>query len=205
MLGLRGLFEQPGVVLLNLIEVPEQHRGKSIPAFKSKKAGKAFEFGPVGRQALRLLVIHHLQAMFDDSKETVSFFHCVARLDIYPFVRTKFVERRQRVAVAKRRIAAACDQLLRLRKKFDLTNATTAEFDVMSFDRDFTVAAISVDLPLHCVNVGKCDEIEIFTPDERREFMKDRLADRYIAGARARLNHGSAFPVLANALVIRQG
>ena len=72
----------------------------------------------------------------------------------------------------------------------------------MAFDRDLAVAAIGVDLPLHRVHVGDGGEIEIFAPDERREFLQERLAGRDVAGAGARLDHRGALPVLADAFVV---
>ena len=69
-------------------------------------------------------------------------------------------------------IAAARDQLLGLREKFDLADAAAAELDVVAFDRDLAMAAIGVDLPLHGVHVGDRGEVEIFAPDERRKLVE---------------------------------
>src|SRR6476659_4249591 len=201
-LGLRLLFEQPSVVMLHLVQMIEKHGRKCISVLKSEKARKTLELCAIRRQALRLLVIHHLQAMFDNAQESVGSLHGVARLDVDPFVRTKLVERCQGVAVAKIRIAAARDQLLRLCKKLNLTDATPTELDVVPLDRNFTMTAIGVDLPLHGVNVGKRAEVEVFSPHKRCQFVKDFFASPNISSARARLYHGGAFPVLSNTLVV---
>src|SRR4029078_1347068 len=96
---------------------------------------------------------------------------------------------RQGVAVAKIRIAATCNQLLRLYKKFNLSDATPTEFDVVPLDRDFTVAAVGIDLALHGVNVSKRDEVEVFSPHKWRQLVKNFFAGRNIARAGARLLH----------------
>ena len=82
-------------------------------------------------------------------------------------------------------MAAAGDQLLGLREKFDLADAAAAELDVVAVDRDLAVALVGVDLPLHGVHVGDGGEVEILAPDERREIGEKRLAGSDIAGARA--------------------
>ena len=111
-------------------------------------------------------------------------------------------EHGERLAAAQLRMAAAGDQLLRLHEELDLADAAAAELDVVALDRDLAVAAIGVDLPLHRVHVGDRGEVEIFAPDEGREFAQELLAGRDIAGAGARLDHRRAFPVLADAFVI---
>ena len=100
------------------------------------------------------------------------------------------------------RIAAARDQLLRLCKKLNLANATPTELDVVPLDRNFTMTAIGVDLPLHGVNVGKRDEVEILSPHKRRQLVKNFFSSRNIARAGARLYHGGAFPILSDTLVV---
>ena len=67
---------------------------------------------------------------------------------------------------------AARDQLLRLREKLDLANAAAPELDVEPFDRDFAVALVSMDLPLHRVDVRDLREVHVFSPDERRQSLQ---------------------------------
>ena len=70
------------------------------------------------------------------------------------------------------RVAAAGDELLGLHEELDLADAAAAELDVVAGDRDLAVAAIGVDLPLDRVDVGDRGEVEIFAPDEGREFVR---------------------------------
>ena len=57
-------------------------------------------------------------------------------------------------------------------------------------------------MPLHRGDVGNRGIIEIFPPDERHEIGEKRLAECFVAGNRARLDEGRAFPVLAKTFVI---
>ena len=102
-------------------------------------------------------------------------------------------------------MAAAGDQLLGLHEELDLADAAAAELDVVAFDRDFAAAAIGLDLPLHRVDVGEGDEVEIFAPDEGRKLREQSLAGGDVAGAGTRLDHGGALPVLSTALVVVEG
>ena len=99
-------------------------------------------------------------------------------------------------------MAAAGDELLGLHEELDLADAAAAELDVVAFDRDLAMAAIGVDLPLHVVDVGDGGEVEILAPDEGRQFAQQLLAGGDVAGAGARLDHGGALPVAADALVV---
>jgi hypothetical protein len=91
-------------------------------------------------------------------------------------------------------MASPGNQLLGLREEFDLADAAAAHFDVMPLNRDIALTTIGLHLPLHIVDVGKRGEIQMFAPDERRDFGKQRLAGFGIARARPSLDHGRAFP-----------
>ena len=99
-------------------------------------------------------------------------------------------------------MTSAGNELLGLDEELDLADAAAAELDVVTFDRDLVVTAIGVDLPLHGVDIGDRGEVEIFAPDERRQLGEQLFARRDIAGARPRLDHRRALPVLSDALVI---
>ena len=71
---------------------------------------------------------------------------------------------------------AAGDQLLGLGEELDFADAAAADLDVMAFDRDLTLAAIGLHLPLHVMDVGEGCEIQMLAPDERREFGNQRFA-----------------------------
>ena len=66
-------------------------------------------------------------------------------------------------------------------------------------------AAIGVDLALDRMDVADRRIVEMAPPDERHQRLQERPARRGIAGHRARLDHGRAFPVLAVALVVDLG
>src|SRR5262245_39239631 len=66
----------------------------------------------------------------------------------------------ERRADAEVGLPATGDQLLCLREKFDLANATTAEFQVLARDCDRPDLVVGMDLPLHRVNVGDRREVE---------------------------------------------
>ena len=117
---------------------------------------------------------------------------------------TSVGERRQRVAAAQLGMAAAGDELLGLHEELDLADAAAPELDVVALDRDVLVAAVGVDLLLHRLDVGDRREVEILAPDERRQFLEDRLARGDVAGAGPRLDHRGALPVLPDAAVVVQ-
>src|SRR6266540_6354935 len=96
----------------------------------------------------------------------------------------------------------AGDELLGLHEELDLADAAAAELDVVTLDRDRAVAPIGVDLPLHGVDVGNRGEVQVLSPNERRELLEQRFAGRDVAGARPRLDQRRALPVLAATLVV---
>ena len=67
---------------------------------------------------------------------------------------------------------------------------------------DRPVAAMRMHLPLDRMDVGDRREVEIFSPDERRELADEGFARRDVARHRARLDQRGALPVLAHALVV---
>ena len=150
-----------------------------------------------------LLVGDHLQAMLDRAQEPVGGVEVGARRGVDPAAVGERAQRRQRLAAAQLRMAAAGDELLGLDEELDLADAAAAELDVVAFDRDVAVAAIGVDLPLHLVDVGERGEIEIFAPDEGREVARAAPSPAATSPAQTRaLIMRGALPVLAAALVI---
>src|SRR5215831_5337847 len=144
----------------------EQNFCKSIAIGKTQKTGKALDPLTLRRQGLRLLVVHHLQSMFDQTKKTICFLHCISGRLINPFVFTKFIQSRESVPIAQRRIAAAGDQLLSLGEKFDFPDPTTPKLYIVAFDGNLGVSSIGVDLSLHCMDVSNGSEIQILSPNK---------------------------------------
>ena len=64
---------------------------------------------------------------------------------------------------------AAGDQLLGLRKEFDLADTAAPDLDIVALHRDFALPAIGLHLPFHVVYVGKRGKIQMLAPDERGE------------------------------------
>ena len=132
---------------------------------------------------VRLLVLDHLQAMFERAQEAIG----VASVRRRPFrVTSPRARRAHRARPASPRgrsagIAAAEDQLLRLGEEFDLADAAAAQLDVVPGDRDRAVAFMRMDLPLDRMDVLDRRVVEIAPPDERLdrfEKVARRFADR---------------------------
>ena len=144
----------------------EQVQGEFIATGEAEKTRKRRERLGVRRQRMGLLVSHHLQPVLDTAQEIISRGQLVAGRRIDPAAGSERVKRRDGAAAAQFVVAAAGDQLLGLREELDLANAAAAELDVVALDRDFAVAAIGMDLPLHLMHIGDGRVIEIFSPDE---------------------------------------
>src|SRR3546814_353718 len=95
--------------------------------------------------------------------------------------------------------------LLGLGEKRDLADAAAPELYVMAVDGDHRAALVRVDLPLDGVHVLDGPEVEVLAPDEGLHLAQEGLAERAVAGHRARLDHGGALPVLAQAFVVGEG
>src|SRR6185312_11534730 len=112
---------------LHLAQMAEENGGEGVAVLVAEEAREAFEPFSLGRQALRLLVIDHLQPVLDRAQKVIRLRHVVARVFADPAAVRELFERGERVAVAQRRIAAARDQLLGLREELDLADSAAAE------------------------------------------------------------------------------
>ena len=112
-----------------------------------------------------LLVVEHLQAVFEAAQKAIGLGHLIGGLPGDPFARGEPVQRVERGADAQVRLPPAGDELLRLHEEFDLADAAPPELQIMALDRDPRMALMRVDLPLHGVNVGDGGVVEIFPPD----------------------------------------
>src|SRR5262245_48965276 len=99
-------------------------------------------------------------------------------------------------------MTAPGNQLLRLRKEFDVANAAAPEFDVMTLHRDRAMPLEGVHPPFHRMDVRHRGKVEIFPPDEGSELSEKLFARLPVARGDARLDKCRAFPVLAEAFVI---
>ena len=182
----------------------EQDGREGIAVRVAEEAREGLDRFPLIRQRVGLLVGDHLQAVLDLAQEAIRLGKIARGVAADPAALREIVERRQRLAPAQFGMAPARDQLLRLHEELDLADAAAAELDVVAFDRDLVVALVGGHLALHRVHVGDRAVVEILAPDERRDLLQERLAEREIAGARPRLDHRGAFPVLSGAFVIVQ-
>src|SRR5262249_19815016 len=147
----------------------------------------------------------HLKTVLDAAQEPVRIRKIVLSLgrDV-----TSLLQRMQRSdgrGNAQARIAAAEDQLLRLREEFDFANAAAAEFDVVPRHCDAPVPRVAVYLVFDRVDVLDGGVVEIFPPYERFHALEKRAARLPVPGALACLDPGGAFPVLPHAFVIKLG
>src|SRR5690606_19290190 len=100
------------------------------------EAGEAQETIGIGGQCLRLLVGDHLQPVLDAAQEAIALGELVANLRPDPAAIGEVGERPERVRLAKIELAAAGNELLRLREEFDLADAATPHLDVVACDAD---------------------------------------------------------------------
>ena len=153
-------------------------------------------------QIMGLLVVDHLNAVFDPAQKPIGFIQLLrgTAIDL-----TGFGERPQRVAgfsLAQFGNAASPNQLLRLGEKLDFPYAAPAQFDIVSFDGDLGATPVRVDLTLDGMNVLDAGEVEIFAPDKGPKTFKKIFSRLDISRQGPRLDHGGAFPVLPEALII---
>ena len=128
---------------------------------------------------MRLFVGNHLQAVFDGAQQAVAAAEIVAGGRVDPSGLGKSGEHVERAPAAELRIAAACDELLRLNEELDLADAAAAELDVVAGNRDLLVAAMIVDLAFDRMDVGDGRVIEIFPPDDTASIRRGRLPRRH--------------------------
>ena len=189
---------------LYLAQMIEQHGRERIAVGKPEKAGEPLKLLALIGQRMGLLVGHHLQPVLDLAQEAVRLSQVARRLAGDPAALGEVLQRDQGLPAAQFGMPAARDQLLGLHEEFDLADAAASELDVVPFDRDLVVALVGRHLALHRVHVGDRAVVEILAPHEGRDLAQERLAEREIAGAGARLDHRGALPVLSGALVVVQ-
>src|SRR5215469_4605733 len=129
-----------------------------------------------------LRVVDHLQAMFDTTQKTIGFGEIVRSPVRDVAGGGQRIERRNGSTLPQFRLPAAPDELLRLRKEFDLADATAAEFDVVAGDGNGRAAALRMNLPLDRMNVLDRGKVEMLAPQERRQRGQEIAASVEIAG-----------------------
>ena len=198
----RLMLEECGIVPFHGAHVGEQRIGEACLVGEAHEAGDRGAAVGVVRNPQVGLVLDHLQAVLEPAEEAVRVDQRVHRLLARALGGGERPERIAGRAGAQRVVAAAPDELLRLRVKLDLPNAAPAALDVVPGDVEVLAAGLGVDLPLDRLDVLDRREIEILAPDEGPQPLDHVGADRHVAGGRAHLDHGGAFPVLPVALVV---
>ena len=157
----------------------------------------------VFRQAMRLLIVAHLQPMLDHAQPLIRHRQRIAHLRRAQLILGQHRERGQRALHPQLGNPPTPDQLLRLHEKLDLTNPAHASFDIMARKLNH-LAAFHIHLPLDRMNIRNRREIERLAPDKRHQLAHIRGRRFRIPRNRPRLDHRRAFPVLADGLIIRK-
>lgn len=182
----RALLRQRGI----------QRRPARIP----QPSGEARAHQPILGQRIGLRIGQHLQAVLEPAQETVGHRQRRCRVGFHvPGLRQR-LQRRQQVATAQRRLAAAADQLQRLRQELDLADAARPALDVAGH---VLARHFGGDHRLHRAQPVQRAVIEIAPVHEWPQRIEEALAGGDIAGHAARLLPGVALPIAALALEIQ--
>ncbi len=96
----RRMFEKARVMALHRAQMAQQSGGKTGSAAKAAKAGEILKSGLVGRQALRLMVMQHLQAMLDAAQKTIGLAQFPGRFRRDPAVDPQLTQHVERARAA---------------------------------------------------------------------------------------------------------
>src|ERR1700737_1295824 len=176
------------------------HEGVSLQV--TKEDGDPLGPGAGRREGMGLRVVDHLQAVLEAAQKAVIVdqFSRGRRIDAAGTRETaQCLASRPNLQLAA---PSAPDQLLGLGEEFDLPDTAPTGFDIVAFDRDSPAAAMRIDLTLDRVDVLDRREVEVLSPDEGPQFAQKALRGSAIAGDRARLDQGGAFPILPDAFVV---
>ena len=170
----------------------------------------AVERGGLGRQAMRLLVLDHLQAMFDPAQRRIMARQARRDLGLDPPRRGERRQRIDRRRNAQRRIAPAIDQLVDLREKFDLADAAAPALQVIARPERLALRKMIADPVAHRADFLELAEIEAAAPDEGLDRRQELFAERAVARRGARADERRLLPrqrfgfIIGNGRVHRQ-
>ena len=116
---------------------------------------------------MNLRVLDHLQPVLEAAQETIVVNQLRRGRGIDPAGSREPAECLAGRADAQLLQSPAPDQLLGLGEELDLPNPAAAGLDVVPFHRDFSAAAVRVDLALDRVDILDGREVEVLPPDER--------------------------------------
>ena len=146
-----------------------QHAQKGFAAFKSAKPRQSVQPRRRFGQGLRLLILDHLQPVFQPAQEIIGGRQIVPVARIDPPRRDQRVQSDQRSFGAQSGIAPAPQQLLQLSVKFDFANPPLPQFDVESC-LVRRVRAARAQHPLDVADLAQRVKIRRPPPDERLDF-----------------------------------
>ena len=104
------------------------------------------------------------------------------------------IECRPGAAQAQRRIAAAVDQLVRLRKELDLADAATPALEIIARPHRLPAGIVIADAGGEAADLGNRAEIEAAPPDERADRVEKGLPCYHVARCRAGADIGGTLP-----------
>ena len=201
----RRSLEQLGVMALDPPQAGDQLPFKVFRLAVTEKGGEPFETLVVGRQGVGLLVVDHLQAVFDGAQEPVVRDELVGHLGPYAAGRGQGAHRIAGAGDAQARIAPAPDELLGLDEQLDCADAAGAQFYVVAGPGDLAAAAMGVDLALDRMDVLDRREVQVLAPQKGLQAVEEVRPGGRVAGHRPGLDHRRALPVLAGGLIIGLG
>ena len=197
------LAEQAGVASGNVGAERLQLRQQGSTVGQTVEPGDPIERLAFG-QGVGLVILDHLQAMFDRPKPVVPFAHVhgIFRPDM-----ARGGEGIQRIAGAaftQAAIAPAVDQLMRLGEEFDLAYPAAPLLQVEArpgFERPGILLAYARGQP---TDILDSPEIEAPPPDERTDRGQKIFGCRNIAGCGACTDEGGALPCQGRTFIVAQ-
>ena len=185
-------LHQRGKVRRHALAMPLQGRGELVPAATIHRQRDALAHGRVGGQRVGLLVLVHLQAVFQPPQEFVGGAELRRHGRRQHAVAGQARQRLQQRATLQPPLAAAAQQLERLHDEFDLADAAGAELDVVL---QLAPRDLALDQRLHAAERFEHAEIQVTAIHERTHARAvDAVVERR-ARHRARLDPGVALPV----------
>src|SRR5690606_39468126 len=97
-----------------------------------------------------------------------------------PAPRRKQLQVRHGLALAQLREPASGNQLLRLHKELDLSDAATSKLHIVAEHGYLAVPLVRMDLALDRMHIGNRGIVEILTPDIRLQFLQERSEERRV-------------------------
>ena len=200
----RRFLEQLGIMLFDRGEMAAQIGDEPIMVRIAEKGREPGDTVAIGRQAVDLRVIGHLQAVLDPAQKAIVGDQRVGGPRVDAAMCGEAAQRHAGRRHPQLAQPAAPDQLLRLGEELDLADATAPDLDVMILHRDSRAALMRLDLTLDRVDVGNRGKIEMPAPDKRVQLRQKALRRAAVAGHRAGLDQGGAFPILSDGFIVVQ-